>query len=713
MPHPLPSDARIAILGAGCAGLTCAERLRDGGYHRVTVFEATGHAGGKICSVPYTPVPAGGRGLFEAGTVFFVPSPGWDLMLERYGVSRTCTRMPAVRLAEIATGRIAHPIRYSGGFGLVERTRQILRFLALLERFGPAADREPGLRAHVTDATAIPAARWFDEQGLSFVRQVLLPIAGGAQFGPLLDRVPAIYVIRLLTLLRRYTLRDRLRLAMPQLRAGHQEVWNRAAASHRVHFHEPVIALRRAHGIELDTPRGRYAFDAVINTLPPARFLDVADVTEEERDLLSRVRTLDRIVLTARVSGLGRRVFYAPRYGTEGVVPPGHPYLFYEVDPGSGVVTFHPYLDGGASEADAEIALRSVVHRLGGRVDSVLHRAVIRHWFPHFEEHDLRDRVYDRLEALQGRNATWHAGELFAGIGVPHGTEYALQLIARMTTPKATNPTTFPAEEAASPPPCPAPKRSTHPGPMLDATWIGLLLAATIGAMTFCFDSPRTCTALITSLACLSLLRFHERADLAAGIAGLILGPMAEFAATSAGLWEYAHPQWGTLPAWIFPMWWLFPVATRRLTGLAGADPPARGPALALGVMAVEIAWLCTWGNTQPLLASAGLLVLAAALLAPARSRADAVAMVCCGGVGPLAELIPMQVGAFSYPAGGWFGLPPWLPLGYAVFGLALLRVGAAFPLRLPPPASLPPRLDPTRPQRTPAAQGLEQRKAT
>ena len=40
---------RIAIIGAGAAGLTAAEELKDKGYQNITVFERTDRAGGK-CS---------------------------------------------------------------------------------------------------------------------------------------------------------------------------------------------------------------------------------------------------------------------------------------------------------------------------------------------------------------------------------------------------------------------------------------------------------------------------------------------------------------------------------------------------------------------------------------------------------------------------------------------------------------------------------------
>ena len=45
---------RIAIIGAGLAGLTAAYELRD---HDVEVFEAAGRIGGKLYSVPFNDGP--------------------------------------------------------------------------------------------------------------------------------------------------------------------------------------------------------------------------------------------------------------------------------------------------------------------------------------------------------------------------------------------------------------------------------------------------------------------------------------------------------------------------------------------------------------------------------------------------------------------------------------------------------------------------------
>ena len=420
-------------MGAGCAGLTCAEELRERGYRRVTIFEAQQRAGGKIRSVPYANAPAGGRGLFEAGTVFFVPSPMWRKLLRRHGVAETHSVMPRVRVADMAAGRTINPLRFGRGHSTPARARQIWKFLSLLRRHAPAHDRHAGVAPHVGPELCDPTRAWFDRQGLSYVRDVLLPIAGGAQFGPLVDSVPVVYVLRLLTLLGRYSLMQQLRLAMPQLRAGHEAVWTKIAAAHDVRLGEPIARVTANGSITVESAAGRERFDALIVAASTDAYARAATHLDgDERELLSQVRTLDREVITARVSGLGENVFYAPRYNDAGVIPPGHPYLFYEVDRGSGLYTFHPYLDGGRGPADTEQAIRSLVERLGGRLESIEHRVVVRGWFPHFPEAALRAGAYRRLEAMQGRRNVWLAGELLAGIGVPHGMEYAASLVARI-----------------------------------------------------------------------------------------------------------------------------------------------------------------------------------------------------------------------------------------------------------------------------------------
>lgn len=659
---------RVAILGAGCAGLTVAEELRERGIEDITIFEASARPAGKIQSVAYDGAPKGGRGLFEAGTVFFIPSPTWTKFLDRYGVSPHVVSMPRVQLADLATGAIMSPLFYAAGFSAVRRVREIFEFLRVLERFGPATDDVPGIARHVTDDLCEPGAAWFERHGLHYVRDVLLPIAGGAQFGPLVKEVPALYVVRLLTMLRRYPLLDQLRLRMPQLHVGHERVWNEIAKRHDVRFAEPVMRLSREidpRKVCVETPKATYWFDRVVVALSPQAYLRIADdLGNDERTLFSSVRALDRVILTARVSGLPGPLFLVPRYGPDGAVPSGHPYLLYEVDEGSGVYTFHPYLDDGASMDDAERAVRDVVAKLGGRVEAVLQRRLVRDWFPHFAEADMRAGAYAKLEALQGERKTFFVGELWSGVGVPHGTEYAAD-IARRLAREIRGDAVGPVELA---------RASTR---KRDAIIVALLALGAMVAIASFYRNTLLCFGVITVLALVSASIWRSRSDRILCLTGLCLGVPTEALATSSGLWTYSHPDIGTLPLWTAPMWWMFPIAVTRLVHAAfGQEMPSRPARTSAVAIALLVPWLCLIGPTRPGVALLGTVAVLAFLFSRGVSRPELGALVIGGLLGPIVELVPVRLGAWHYPVGGPLGLPIWLLPGYGAFGLALVRLG-------------------------------------
>lgn len=433
MKRPLPTTSRIAIMGAGSAGLTCAEELRERGFRHITIFEAKSRAGGKIRSIPYAGAPPGGRGLFEAGTVFFIPSRMWTKLLRRHRVMADVTLMPKVRLADARTGTSTHLLRFSAGHSLVSRLWQTTKLAFYLRQLEAAHTARPGIAAHAFGDQCGPMTGWLDARGLTYVRDVVMPIIGAAQFGPLANQVPAVYVLRLLALLVRYSASQQIRRTMPQLRAGHQALWSAIAATHDVRVEQAVTRIVADREITIEAAGRSDTFDVLIVAAPTSAYLDAAThLSVEERADFEQVRTLSREVVTARIDGLDPSVFYSLR---EDAGSPVTPRMFYEVDRGSGVYTFHRFVGITDAPGQHESAVRDVVMSFGGRLRSIEHRAVIHGWFPHFTEAALRSGAYQRIEAMQGQRNVWLAGELLAGIGVPHGIEYAAALVSRMTDP--------------------------------------------------------------------------------------------------------------------------------------------------------------------------------------------------------------------------------------------------------------------------------------
>jgi hypothetical protein len=428
----LPRSTRIGIVGAGCAGLAAAEELAESGHDNVVVLEAHRRVGGKVHTIERDGVQC------EGGAVWFVPGPVYEKLMDRHGLTRELSTLGRVKLYDLATGTMGSPFLYAGRSGLLARAGQFLRLLAELPRHGqPDGSGLAGLLSEPGPlAQRCPA--WMSAQRFDHVRDSLVPLAIGAQLGPAEPEVSAGYLMRLLALLTRFPLHRQLGLRLPQLSAGNQELWRRVAARHDVRLGEPVRRLSRGSGsgaeIVVRTDAGEHRFDRLIWTAPVDHFLAAAgdDAREGEREVFSRVLHGRRSVLTYRVEGLPPDGFYIVRDALDGKVPASYPHVAYEVRRGSGIFNFYPYPDAATSEKELDAGVQDLVRRLGGRSATAVGAPLHWKWFPHFSPDDVAAGMHGRAEALQGAGGVWFGGELYAGIGVAYGTEYAARLVQRM-----------------------------------------------------------------------------------------------------------------------------------------------------------------------------------------------------------------------------------------------------------------------------------------
>lgn len=218
-----------------------------------------------------------------------------------------------------------------------------------------------------------------------------------------------------------------------------------------------------------------------------------------------------------------------------------------------------------------------------------------------------------------------------------------------------------------------------------DLALVAVLLALAIAALSYRHANPAVTTIFVSGLAASTLLAWRTRQDLILGTTGLVVGPLVELAATACGLWTYASPSVAGLPLWVLPMWWIYPQAVTRVVGaLTGCQPIPGSPRFSVTLIAIAVFLLCAFGVVQPTVAFIGTLLLLGIFLRRHRTVVDVMTLVVCGVIGPGAELLPVSMGAWHYPAGPVFGLPVWLPTGYGVFGAALIHLGLALAVRTP-----------------------------
>jgi predicted NAD/FAD-binding protein len=112
---------RIAIIGAGIAGLTCAHLLHP--RHEITVFEADSRPGGHTCTVDVE----AGDAVHRVDTGFIVYNdrnyPGFERLLERLGVAT----QPSVMSFSVSDGRGEFEYNGASPNGLFARRSSLVR----------------------------------------------------------------------------------------------------------------------------------------------------------------------------------------------------------------------------------------------------------------------------------------------------------------------------------------------------------------------------------------------------------------------------------------------------------------------------------------------------------------------------------------------------------------------------------------------------------
>ena len=210
---------------------------------------------------------------------------------------------------------------------------------------------------------------------------------------------------------------------------------------------------------------------------------------------------------------------------------------------------------------------------------------------------------------------------------------------------------------------------------------VGINIVVSVSGVSLLHDRPVLC-AVVMALLFLHITRLWRtrRVFCVAGV-GLLAGTILEFVATGAGLWKYAHVTVGNVPAWIFSLWPVFMIGLPRLAETILATPRRDNEtplyaAIGLVILAAEIPLLAFWGNEHPWLLTILTAMALGAVVALQRSRLILYMAIIAAGCGAMAELLPVYVGAWSYPKGVFFGLPPWIPTGYALFGLGVANLG-------------------------------------
>ena len=400
----------VCVIGGGPTGLTVARELERAG-HRAVVLEQRADVGGKCDSAEI-----GGHAFHLRGHLCTTQYENVAALATELGMSTEDTTPHRVYDAEAGTSA-----PQSSSFF---RRETVQRYLALrAEKFPRIA--EPGL-AHSAKALATPVAEWLAEHDLDPFAASFGVGYTAAGYGFLEGDLPALYFVKYVEMTGLLSNKPALlgHAGSFTISGGFLGLWQRVAAElSDVRCGAEITSIERTpDGVVVHANGERIEADQLVLTVPMGQLEDALDLTEEEKDIACRVRTVDYRTTLATASGLPRSAFYLVRQHCEPGAPDGHCVSFHHRYPESDVYAAYSYGEiGGLAEDFA---------RFGGQLDEV---HLDRQWtfMPHFGSEDLRAGIFDRIERLQGVRGTFHAGSLPAFELVECNVAYAKELVRR------------------------------------------------------------------------------------------------------------------------------------------------------------------------------------------------------------------------------------------------------------------------------------------
>lgn len=438
---------RIAIVGAGPAGLAAAVKLAERGYHDVKVFESSGRVGGKAMTLQID------GHYYDMGAVLVGNRyPHTMELASRYGVpmfprsgNRAVVDLRTERWMNVidAPTEVHSPREYLTA--LTQVHRYVRRYRRFFEQPGFAFTSFPDLE-ELRQEIALPLSEWARVKKVDPMLVLWQNALAGQGYGPC-SSVSAQYALKFMLGCPRARLRPDLwrmvrKNPMPlfSFQQGYQALFEAVASSFDVTTAAKVTRIiRRQDGVIVY--RAGHAeperFDKVLIAMPldtAAGLLEdqpAAGLAEETSQLFSRLEYTDYYATLAESSHVFEDAEIHFGHGVQKFDRPST-HASIQSSPDSKLRVFYHY--GSQDEpfnADAAVEkLRSDLARAGISLGSLIHTQRWR-YFPRFSPADVAAGCYDRAEELQGKLNTYYLGGALAFESIEHTIGYSYGIIER------------------------------------------------------------------------------------------------------------------------------------------------------------------------------------------------------------------------------------------------------------------------------------------
>lgn len=448
----MDKNNRIAILGGGPAGLSLAMYLEKKGYANYVIYEKSGRVGGKCCSPIYN------GAAIELGAVMGAPSYYAVKDVEEYcGITHDGPSMK--REFKRKDGTVYDPFDGNDPKNVPHMKRirkQLARMALLLEtkykgydvngHRGVAFGRYEGdaatpSRAHIEGEN--PNLKDLSLPFKEFCKLNKVPLIQEMWIGPFtpfgygyFDEIPAAYVLKYLDM---QTLLNFTKINLWTWKEGTESIWRRLNEKlmHPAALNSLVTSIERKDGKVFLAVNGREeVFDILVITSPLDQLGSFMKLREEEQEHFSKILTVayDTFAVDIEKGDYPEHSYYI----LENMTPTrrGHLQVYYKRDESRDdlpIVTYSIRSHLGKRTLSYKRGKAMVLADLSlakNKASKVLEEHSW-YYFPHVDSSTYASGWYDEVEAMQGKENTFYAGEVMSFGDMDEVSEYSRELVAR------------------------------------------------------------------------------------------------------------------------------------------------------------------------------------------------------------------------------------------------------------------------------------------
>ncbi|MBT6179622.1 MAG: NAD(P)-binding protein [Deltaproteobacteria bacterium] len=415
-------NQRIAIIGAGPAGLTAAWQLKARGYNSVKIFEKNKRVGGKCC----TPTIDGRN--YELGAVIVGPTTYRvvNQLIKEFGLS--CTPINKTKLLDSSRGGGINKFKMAIDF--------FIRYRPALKKFFAANYQIPefseaGYLGFDLETFGVTFTDWAKREGLEDLIDIFAPIYTGFGYG-YLNQISAPQFFKIYDpgrLQKSFNFKLAREPGMVTIDEGFQGLFERVAAQQNVLLDCRVSKIERGETVKITTGHGTEEFDKLILACPLHRIHPAMDLSSTEKKLFKQIRIIDYQTVTAEIEGLGPKglMFMVDNMTDDRA---GHIVCGYRRYSETDIWAIYAINDGTNTDAQIIEKVSADLKAVGATLKHI-HRHDKWDFYPNVSPESFRSGFYPAIESIQGDNNTYIAGEIMGAATVESTSNYSNELVKR------------------------------------------------------------------------------------------------------------------------------------------------------------------------------------------------------------------------------------------------------------------------------------------